>query len=828
MSLEKSIPLTLNALGNGAVNAIPASQENYYAQNGASVLISEFPSGDSAYYGALSTVSTNSSIGSYTDTFYNEPVGTHPGSSLSIGSTTTTLYQNKGDSVDAFAEWHRTVAADSSGDIYEMDSDSFYRWGHRLLENALTGEQAGGFRIGTTSAGLPSGYSLYKSNIFSDNITSGSTTYNLYRRTLNTSIYFPPTYYTLQLKDSDAHHIKEMQGTTAVRSAYFAMRHAEQNSGLGDYLLLSDSDGSPTDLGYTGTWVARGVALDTRHQTQIKQYLGTFTTQFTGQYTGNFTGQYTGVSYGRFSDVYAGERRYQSVVGQYARDYAGVYAGSRTYTVAKFAANPAAPNVGFTATYLEGGQYGGSRNYNGQYGGSRIYAGQYGGERAYGPTQFGGNRVVDVVTYGSNNYTGQYGGSRNYVSVVGEYAGVANYTGQYGGSRNYASVVGQYQGQATYSDNYEGQRFFSGVRTVLAPYADQYTNQYVTVTQQFSGQRQVQYDGSRPGPTVYSSVTFYEHPGKYGTPAQFTTNYAGVANYQGTTQYTDKYTLENFVGFNYSSAQTFSSATFAGVAIYEGAVTPYGVTNFYEGVANYTGQYTGIFRPPKVLPGQPPLPQQLQFEGTRVVTAQYSGERQRLTNVPIIRVEGPSFFSGSVTVAENFAGSRNYTGQYGGSRPGPAVYSGDRTYDGQYAGSRTYAAQFFTAIASGPGYLGTRTVAGQFTGQRTYAGQYAGEREYSGVYSGVRAYEASYAGSRNYTGQYGGFRTLYWAGFRDYSASYSGFRDKVFTAQYSGTYSTQFTGQYTGSFSSNFDGETIISATETIHTYTLYCRISET
>ena len=324
--LVKSIPLTLSGAG-ADMSAISVSQEDFYAHRNRK-LVTEFPTSATPYYGRLSTNSTNStSIGQHTDTFYNEAIGTHPGSSISLGSTTTTLYQNTGDSVDAFSEYHRTVAMDSSGDIFEMDSDSFYDFGYRLLETALTGEYGSSFRLGSS---LPSSdYTVYEASVFQDTLTNGSTTYNLYRKQDNTNPPSPPTYFTLQLVDSDEHHIQEMTQLDATRSAYFAMRHAEQNSGLGDYLLLPAGQ-TPVSQGETGTWVARGTALDTRNTTENLQYATVLYTspQYSSQYTRVYSKQYTGVSFAAIPGSFSGVRPAQY---EGTRTFSANYGGSRNY-----------------------------------------------------------------------------------------------------------------------------------------------------------------------------------------------------------------------------------------------------------------------------------------------------------------------------------------------------------------------------------------------------------------------------------------------------------------------------------------------------------------
>lgn len=78
---------------NGDLQRVSSSEENYLAYRPGLQLKA---SGGTSV-GDLKTQSANSSsIGSFTNTFYNEPVGTHPTSSLSIGTTTTNLYAQQG------------------------------------------------------------------------------------------------------------------------------------------------------------------------------------------------------------------------------------------------------------------------------------------------------------------------------------------------------------------------------------------------------------------------------------------------------------------------------------------------------------------------------------------------------------------------------------------------------------------------------------------------------------------------------------------------------------------------------------------------------------
>ena len=61
------------------------------------------------------TAGSNTNIGTYTNTFFNEAVGTHPGSSITSGSTATTVYQVIGTATEAGADFHRPIRWNGTG-----------------------------------------------------------------------------------------------------------------------------------------------------------------------------------------------------------------------------------------------------------------------------------------------------------------------------------------------------------------------------------------------------------------------------------------------------------------------------------------------------------------------------------------------------------------------------------------------------------------------------------------------------------------------------------------------------------------------------------------
>jgi hypothetical protein len=770
--LLKSIPLTLN--GTGAdLKAIPAVQENWYASVAGGAGVSTHPAGGSLTYGHLTTDSTNASpIGTYTDTFYNEAIGTHPGSSLSIGSVTTTLYQNK-DSVDAFDPIYRTVAHDSDGNIFEMDSASFFLWGERLLETNLLNEYTGNFRL--SSSAPSASWEVFENAVFADTKTNSSTDYNLYRKVDDTDISLSaPTSYTLQLVDSDGHHLQEMSLADASASAYLAVTHAKQTTGLSDYLLLPSSE-TPSGNGESGTWVARGTAIDTRNTVENLQYSSPLYTSpaYSSQFTRSYAGQYTGVSYADISGSFSGTRT-------------NFFSGTRTYS------------ANYAGVRSAVAHFDGSRSYSATtaFGGSRSYSAQYAGTRPSSVTT-PGSFSVSVSTPGSFSSPVTTPGSfSSPVSTPGSFSVTVSTPGTF-------SVVSPVNYTGTRSTVVSQQ--FAGASLVAGQFAGtlQFGNiQVYSGTRQYLGSRQANYSGSRVsfntvnynGPTLGNQI-FLQFGGV--NPAQYTgvrtpTRPGAPPTPDGPGIYIGSPVTQQFTGTitaQYSGDRIWQ---FTGVRVVTVATNYLGplAQNFTGAETSFTVgvQYTGI---------RPNL-----YSGTRASVSNYAGTRT---------VSTPGQFAGSVT--SNYAGVRGGVATYAGVRTGVASYAGVRTGVASYAGVRggvtTYAGSR-TTVVSNPA---------QFDGSRSYSGSYTGSRvsTYSGFYAGVRSTGAQFGGSRSYTSSFAG----------NVTQTFSGTRPAVYSAQYTGFYSSQYTGFFTSQYASQYTGQTLVAISEVVETFTLYCRISE-
>ena len=72
------------------VQDMTSTDENYLAYQ----MGLEFVADSANALGSLTIDSNHTSVGTFTNTFFNEPVGTHPSTSITSGSTTSILTQN--------------------------------------------------------------------------------------------------------------------------------------------------------------------------------------------------------------------------------------------------------------------------------------------------------------------------------------------------------------------------------------------------------------------------------------------------------------------------------------------------------------------------------------------------------------------------------------------------------------------------------------------------------------------------------------------------------------------------------------------------------------
>jgi len=525
----KSIPLVLKD-GIGNLQGIDSSNELWLANEASIGISTTYDSVGNDYNGNLRKLSDSAtSIGTLSDTFYNQPIGTHPGTSLTIGTTVYNVYQS--DTFCSYDSDNVFVGCDSSGQLYEFNDSSNLRLATRISILLHSNEMRSSFRLGSVAPNAD--YSLWESNVFTDTKSGASSVvYNLYRRDSYSAIS-TPTYNPVQIGSISPAEIHE---TTILenRSSLFNMCIvARQQTGVGDYLILPSSQ-TPNGIGETGTWVPRGTATDTRNTTEIQQFAGQYTGQYAGFSSADFAGtrpaQYSGFSSADFLGTrpaqYSGFSSINSI-GTRPANFAG-------FVSQFFASGLIVGYSGQTDAYFEGTrtvQYSGT----GQFTGTRttnflgVASGQFLGPLQYGsgPTNFQGGTPKEPLFYeGVRKYAGTayYVGTRSV-----NYEGVRPW--QWTGPRNFAGVVTQ---------QFLGQRATQYIGFVTAYYLGTRPAQYSGfAVHEFLGTRPAQYSG-------FSSANFA------GTrPAQYagfsSADFAGTRPAQYSGQYTAQYSGETLI-----------------------------------------------------------------------------------------------------------------------------------------------------------------------------------------------------------------------------------------------------------------------------------------
>jgi len=567
---------------NGNLKAISTSEQDYLAYQ-AGLQLSD---ADSAEVASLTRSSTGSaSIGSFSDTAFDQAIGTHPGTSITTSTTTTTLYQKTGTASEAGADFHRPVVLVDDQDIKVVNDTRFNTLVDSLISTIFTNDYPGTYYLATTA---PSGdYATYISNIFTDTRTDGTNVnYNLYKRNALTA---PTTVNPLRI--ANTFDLKEMSDAEIKYTLGQRAKTQIMSTGVGKYQLRSSADGVPTD---PGTWVAKGTATDTKTTTADVAYTRTSQTDYQSNYDAAYVRNYEGNYINTYSRIrtsayntdfvgYAG-----AYVATYISDYEGDYISNYEgdYTGANYEANydgaayesnydgafyeSAYDGAAFTRTSNVNYQTGYAGNYTGDFIGN--FQGTYVGDQGY--TIFiDYTRVSLRRRIAAQIFTTFYGGvTRFYSGPQSFYEG--NFVGNYVGTGNYTRTSTRVcVVTPIYTANYNGQppSFYTG-------YTNYYTGNYVG---DFGANT---YDG--PGPSFIGSVTqnftrtsITYYVGDY--IGGFVGNYTGtyISNYIGT--YISNYIGTYLTDYEGTYITAYESAY---QAAYEAA---------YDG--DYVGDYTGDY-----------------------------------------------------------------------------------------------------------------------------------------------------------------------------------------------------------------------------------------
>jgi hypothetical protein len=475
---------------NGNIQELTTTEENYIAYQ----VGLHLSTADSAEVGSLNRATTGDTVGTYSNTFFNQAVGTHPSTSITTGTTNTVIYQTNGTAAETDSDVFRPLMWVDSGSEtgFKMMPDvDLNETVDRYLSIIFTQEFPGSYRLSTSA---PSGDWTEQQTAFIDTRTDGaSIAHKLWKRTGGTA---PTAVRPMRLKNEASFAgVQEMSDAEIKFSFGQRAKTRIAASKIGSYQLRNSSQGAPTD---TGTWVAKGTATDTRNTTANQAFTRDSTVNFQANYTTSYTTGYatnfTSISNVNYTSAYT------RVFDQgYSIDYTGGF------------------NQGYTSTFT--GTF--NQNYDTQY-----------------TTQYTGNFLRNTSVNYDRQFTGQF--STNYQGTVERAYNRTennNYVGQqlYYFSTNYTRDFLRYQGLVNYLRDFNGQFGGNVSSDYIRVFTIQYTGEFIS---NFVGPAQPQSYTRNAPPTYYQGSgrgggqTTYNAPDVPGTA--YAGNYARVfvGNYQ--------------------------------------------------------------------------------------------------------------------------------------------------------------------------------------------------------------------------------------------------------------------------------------------------------
>ena len=389
----------------GDLQQVTTTEEQYFAYQAGLQLSTS----DITDVGGLTTISSgNATVGTFTDTRFNEAIGTH--GTLTTSSTVTTLYQTEGTAAENGGDFRNAVHQDSGdGDthnrsLHEFTSAEMDTLTDRLVATIFANDYSGTYKLGSSAPS--SDYDVHLSAVFTDTRTDAGpstvtvATYNIYQRQTFSA---PTAVRPVSLKRSSGgsgtfQGIQEMSDaeikyTFGQRAKNRIMNGAK---GVGTYILNSSATGAPSE---TGTWVAKGTATDTRHTTTDTDYtqdfVGTFETTFTGTFETSFIG------------TFLGERDFTAAFSQtFTGDFTGDFSGTANYTRNSTNTSLYGATSNFTGDFVGPANF--TRNSTQNFVGD--FVGNFVGERNF-ETTFTGTFETDFVGTFETTFTGNFVGA---------------------------------------------------------------------------------------------------------------------------------------------------------------------------------------------------------------------------------------------------------------------------------------------------------------------------------------------------------------------------------------------------------------------------------
>ena len=364
-------------------------------------------------------------VGTLQNTFFNEPVGTAPSTSITSGSTSLTFYQRY-DSAYAMADsdlsllrplvWldsgGKTGFKQATNDDLNAAIDEALKWQY---SNPLGNPGVNSYYLSQAAPVFGSGDSaghfeaIYQ---FDDTRTDGSTIPSRIwkrRHAENGNVYvnaqglslsnnnFRPLY--VQDSSDGNFSIREMTRQQQGAFARLAQKRIMESK-IGTYKIRTSSQGAPTD---PGTWQSRGSFNDTKNALDEISYVGAFADVYSTSYVKGYTATYQGVYTGNYSGGNTVMDQYEE--GQYVKSgtryYQGpfqYYQGPQEYLSQNY--------MGPTGIFYNVGFAGGNPDAV-----NFLGAGTY--ARYIHETAFAGNYTVAFATDYTSEYTTEYTSTYN-------------------------------------------------------------------------------------------------------------------------------------------------------------------------------------------------------------------------------------------------------------------------------------------------------------------------------------------------------------------------------------------------------------------------------
>lgn len=652
-----SIPLKIKN-ANGDLQELTPAEENYLAVKVGEAL-SLATAGD---IGDIS-LTNGTNIGSFVDTYYNEPSGTHPMSAITGTSVTTTLKQVVGTASESGSDFVRPVgyyATGSNPGFYEMVDADLDNLTNRALKNIETLGLQGAFELSSTSPG--GDWTKHIDTVFSDTRGDGtSINYHIWKKT---SLSTPPAGVTTTrpvATDYDGNSsfsgFKEMSDAEIMYTLGQRAKSLRSTAGaIGSYQLRSSAQGAPTSV---GTWAARGSALNTQRSIVDTDYTRTrnsaYTRESTGDYSGTYSGIYTNTFTGNSEVTFTGYYT-SGFVGNFVGNYARVSVNNSTRTrYSSYAAD-------YAADYIS------------------IFAGTYTGNSS---SDFSASYVRSFVGDFTGNYSGTYTGtyvkynepmnnwySRQIVYSAGYSRTSTRTSAQAVPATGYYSRV-----RAGHWSQYVRSAFYTRTSTRAVAY---------TSTGQPHRYSSFYYTGNRGTALYYSrqwsftgnysrtDFDYYFYAGNF-TGTYVRSRSGGWLSYMRTTYYTAYY-VGNYTGTYAINSTVTRNSSYSRLR-----------TSTYSG--DYVGQYAGIFTGNYT--GNYSREYVVAFTGNYTGEYTRTSERTRVSSYVLERVSTytrarASTYTGTYTgtYSRDFTGnySRSYLGNYVGATLSDSLNSTTNTY----------------------------------------------------------------------------------------------------------------------------------------------------